>query len=411
VSQNPGRWRALPVGQQPTWPDQGEVAKVRGFLATLPALTSPQAVRELSDQLGLVHSGRAFILQAGDCAEPLGAAAVHSARLKHRLMATMAEVLADMLRVPIVKIGRIAGQFAKPRSQPTEVVDGEAIPTFRGVIVNGPRPVAAERRVDPHRMLSGYHTARLVLDELALLAAGQADAGVGGRRMWASHEALLLDYEEAFVRRDVHTGQWYLLSTELPWIGERTRQVNGGHVALLATVANPVACKLGPTATVDEVLGLCAALGANRAPGRLTLIARMGAGLVEARLPPLVRALQSAGYPVIWLCDPMHGNHVRTPSGLKTRRVADIVAELRGFVSVMADCGQWPGGVHLEVAGSDVTECLWDSEPEEQLHRDYQSLCDGRLNNAQTRYVIKELATVLGSSEMVRQPVVGGSVH
>lgn len=407
VSQVSDPWHTLPARQQPDWPSEAQAATVRNFLAELPELTSPSAARGLLAQLQLVQAGEAFVLQAGDCAEPFGTAAVASARRKYHAMRPMGAALASVLNVPVVLVGRLAGQFAKPRSHPFETVGGREIHTFRGLIVNGTGAVEAERRPDPHRMLTAYHTARLVLGELARLSGGGPApdairsvpaASPAWGTLWVSHEALLLDYEDPLVRRDPQTGKPYLLSTHMPWIGERTRQADGAHVAFLASVENPVACKIGPGASPEEVIRLCEKLDAQRTPGRLTLISRMGARLVRDRLPVLVRAVQRAGYPVIWICDPMHGNQVRTASGLKTRWVADIVAELRDFVEVMRDCGQWPAGVHLEIAGEDVTECLWDADPatEEQLHRSYHSMCDGRLSNSQASYVVERLTTFLG---------------
>jgi len=386
-------WHDLPAEQQPPWLDHAEVAKVRAFLAAQPPLVPVAAVRELSEHLARVASGEAFVLQAGDCAEPFGAAAVAGARNKVRIMRRLSAALEQALGVPVLRIGRLAGQFAKPRTTPVEVIGGKTIQAFRGLTVNGPAPAEAERRPDPLRMIAGYNTARLVLGELAV-SARLAPAEGAVDPFWVSHEALLLAYEEPLVRRDPGTGQRYLLSTHLPWIGERTRQLHGAHVAFLGAMANPVACKIGPGATEDEVLGLCAKLNPERQPGRLTLIARMGAGMVEDRLPALVRAVSAAGHPVIWMCDPMHGNQVRTSSGVKTRRVTDIVDELRAFTEIICSFGEWPGGIHLEVAGEDVTECLWGDEQEngQQFLGAYRSLCDGRLNNAQASYTVDQMA-------------------
>lgn len=397
-------WRALPAKQQPPWPDHAEVAKVRTFLASLPPLVPVPAVRALSGQLARVASGDAFVLQAGDCAEPFGAAAITGARNKVRIMRQLGAVLERALGVPVLRIGRLAGQFAKPRTTPVEVVEGRPLQSFRGLTVNGPAATEADRRPDPVRMIAGYNTARLVLGDLADAAPEAADEGVTDPA-WVSHEALLLDYEEPLVRRDPGTGQRYLLSTHLPWIGERTRQLDGAHVAFLGAMANPVACKIGPEATQEEVLGLCVKLNPGQQPGRLTLISRMGAGLVEDRLPALVRAVCSAGHPVIWMCDPMHGNQVRTDSGIKTRRVTDIADELHAFVEILRDCGEWPGGIHLEIAGEDVTECLWDDDPAtgQELHRAYHSLCDGRLNNAQASYVVDQMTEFLTEGQARRR--------
>jgi 3-deoxy-7-phosphoheptulonate synthase len=389
-------WRALPTAHQPPWPDQAEVAKVRAFLASLPPLVPIPAVRALSGQLARVASGKAFVLQAGDCAEPFGAAAVAGARNKVRIMHQLSMVLEQALGVPVLRIGRLAGQFAKPRTASVEVIGPRMMWSFRGLTVNSPTATEEARCPDPLRMIAGYNTAQRVLGELTDAATRAAFEGPADP-VWVSHEALLLDYEEPLIRRDPATGQRYLLSTHLPWIGERTRQLGGAHVAFLGAMANPVACKIGPEATEKDVLGLCAKLNPGRQPGRLTFISRMGAGLVEDRLPRLVRAVSLADHPVIWMCDPMHGNQVCTAGGLKTRRVTDIVDELRAFAKVLRDADARPGGVHLEIAGEDVTECLWGSEPaaDQELQRAYRTLCDSRLNNTQAGYVVDQLSAFL----------------
>jgi 3-deoxy-7-phosphoheptulonate synthase len=392
----PEDWRALPAAHQPPWPDHADVDKVRAFLASLRPLVPIPAVRALSGQLARVAAGDAFVLQAGDCAEPFGAAAVAGARNKIRILRQLGEALEQALGVPVVRIGRLAGQFAKPRTASVDVIGSRTMWSFRGLTINSPTATEEARRPDPLRMIAGYNTAQRVLCELAD-AASRATLDGAADPVWASHEALLLDYEEPLVRRDPATGQRYLLSTHLPWIGERTRQLGGAHVAFLGAMANPVACKIGPEATEEDVLGLCAKLNPHRQPGRLTLISRMGAGLVEDRLPPLVRAVCSAGHPVIWMCDPMHGNQVCTAGGRKTRRVTDIVDELRAFVRILPDFDEWPGGIHLEIAGEDVTECLWGDEPaaDRELQSAYSSLCDGRLNDAQASYVVDQVGAFM----------------
>jgi 3-deoxy-7-phosphoheptulonate synthase len=278
--------------------------------------------------------------------------------------------------LPVVRIGRIAGQFAKPRSSPTELVGNVELPSFRGHMVNSPEPDAEGRRPDPNRVLAGYDAARTVTSLLGW--------GGGGSRyidppMWTSHEALLLDYEIPMLRRD-RTGRMFLASTHLPWIGDRTRQLDGAHVDLLAGVANPIACKVGPATTPDELLALAERLDPHREPGRLTLIARMGADLVTERLPALVAAVRAAGHPVIWLCDPMHGNTVRTPDGLKTRYVETVVAEIERFQHVLRAEGGVAGGLHLETTPDDVTECAYDESGADRVGDKYTSYCDPRLN-------------------------------
>ncbi|WP_431781908.1 3-deoxy-7-phosphoheptulonate synthase [Streptomyces chumphonensis] len=429
-------WRHLPAEQQPEWPDASAAARVQDRLALWPALTAPADVRRLGSALVDVRAGRAFLLQAGDCAEPTGPAAVHAVRAKHEVIGALAELLSERLDLPTVTVGRIAGQHAKPRSKPVEWCEGRALPVYRGDLVNGHAPDEASRTADPARMELAYSTSRAVMNELRLLAhasAGeQALRELNGARggsaypvrtwdgslrsvlrdygqtvpgpegwtrtgLWTSHEALVLDYEQPLVRRDPHTGQQYLLSTHFPWIGDRTRQVGGAHVAFLAGIANPVACKVGPGTREEDLLRVCARIDPHRTPGRLTLISRLGAGQVRDRLPALVRAVRGAGHDVAWLCDPMHGNTVTLGNGLKTRRVADVLTEITGFFEVLGRAGVWPGGVHLEIAGEEVTECLGPGGPssEEQLTEAYRTLCDPRLSNAQAFHVIEAVADLL----------------
>ncbi|AEW97858.1 MULTISPECIES: 3-deoxy-7-phosphoheptulonate synthase class II [Streptomycetaceae] len=420
-------WRTLPAVQQPTWSDPALAARVMDHLALQPSLTAPADVRRLGAALAHVSAGRAFLVQAGDCAEPVGAAGLAAVRGKHRVIGEMAEIISSAWNAPTVTVGRIAGQYAKPRSQPQETVDGRTLPVFRGSMVNAPEPDPAARRHDPRRMLTAYHTARGVLGELHLIAhetasgqlselwAPDAEPWTGQlptrpwdgtlrsivrdygqtrrtdgtwRRtgMWTSHEALVLDYEQAFVRLDPFTGEHYLLSTHQPWIGERTRQTDGAHVAFAARIANPVGLKVGPDADPATVVELCRRLDPHRRPGRLTLITRMGAARVRDRLPRIVRAVEEAGHEVVWACDPMHGNTV-TEGGRKTRHLSAVHDEIRGFFEVLRRAGQWPGGVHLEVAGDHVTECLGDHGPKDAagLARAYRTLCDPRLNDDQAR--------------------------
>jgi 3-deoxy-7-phosphoheptulonate synthase len=334
--------------------------------------------------------------------------------------------------VPVVKLGRIAGQFAKPRSAPTEMIDGVELPSFRGHIVNDDAPIAALRIPDPDRLMAAYHQSASTLNLLrAFTTGGFADlsqvhawnqefvsTSSAGRRyeaiageidralrfmracgieleteaslhqvdFWTSHEALILGYEEALTRQDSLTNDWYDCSAHLLWIGERTRQRDGAHVEFLRGVHNPLGLKLGPTATAEEAVSLCEALNPQRIPGRLTLISRMGAQLVESALPPLITAVRDAGHPVLWVCDPMHGNTFTSDGGRKTRRFEDVVAEIRGFFAVHAQCGTWPGGVHVELTGDDVTECLGGAEEvfEDDLPLRYTTTCDPRLNARQS---------------------------
>jgi len=410
----------------------------------MPPLVFAGEARSLRDRLADVVDGKAFVLQAGDCAESFHDWNAPNLREKLKIILQMSAVLTYAASLPVVKIGRIAGQFVKPRSDPTETVGDLVLPTFRGHIVHGDEPTVEARTPDPARMLQGYHQAASTLNLLrAFTKGGFADLGQvhvwtqefvanspEGRRyeqlateiqramsfmsaigvdmrnpalhqtdIWTSHEGLLLDFEEALTRRDSLTGDWYDCSAHFLWVGERTRRPDGAHVEFLAGVHNPVGVKLGPTATPDDALGLCEALNPQRIPGRLTLIARMGAERVEERLPPLVRAVRKAGHPVVWICDPMHANTFRTASGRKTRDFGHIMAEIEGFFAVHHAEGTWPGGVHLEITGDDVTECLGggDSLSEEQLDDAYTTLCDPRLNARQSLDLTFHVAELMRS--------------
>ncbi len=380
---------SLPAAQQPDWPDPVTALAVRRRLSALPALVSADETRDLLVRMARVQRGEAFLLQAGACAEPFGRHAVRGAESDHRLIGRMADAVTSRLKLPAVTVGRVAGQFAKPRSQPVETVDGTVLPIFRGLLVNGTEPDARSRRADPFRMLAAYQTARMVLDRLHRL-----DAATGRDRVWASHEALVLDYEEPLTRFDPVTGEWFAGSTHLPWIGERTRQPDGAHVALLAAVINPVACKIGAGIRSEDLLELCERLDPDRRPGRLTLVVRLGARRIRERLPELVDVTRRSGHPVTWVCDPMHGNTVVTSGGLKTRHTKDVLDELTGFFGVLGRAGQWPGGVHLEVTGDQVTECVGPGGPdhERDVAIGYRSLCDPRLNAAQAMHVTEAVA-------------------
>jgi 3-deoxy-7-phosphoheptulonate synthase len=366
----------LPAAQQPDWGAPELVAQVRDELAGLPGLVTGHDVDALRAALAEVAAGRALVLQAGDCAEdPAESTPGHLAR-KTGLLDTLAGVLKTAARTPVVRVGRIAGQYAKPRSADTEVVGGVELPVYRGHMVNDPEPDAAARRPDPKRILHGYWAAREAVDALRPTAFEAP--------LWTSHEALLLDYEEPMLRPGPG-GRLLLSSTHWPWIGDRTRQPGGAHVAMLAAVVNPVACKVGPTTTVDELLDVVARLDPRREPGRLTLIARMGADRVATGLPPLVAAVRATGRRVVWLCDPMHGNTI-TVRGRKTRLLATVVREVELFQRAVATAGGVAGGLHLEVTPSAVTECVSDLSD----HVDaYTTFCDPRLNPAQAIAVVR----------------------
>jgi 3-deoxy-7-phosphoheptulonate synthase len=427
----PDSWRALVAAQQPPWPDADAVTAVRDRIRQLPPLVFAGEARNLLASLGEVAEGRAFLLQAGDCAESFREVSAIQIREKLKVLLQMSAVLTYGATLPVVKVGRIAGQFAKPRSAATEVVGGVELPSFRGHIVHSDEPTPDARRPDPERILQGYYQAVSTLNLLrAFTKGGFADltkvhtwnlefvsSSTEGRRyeviaseigralrfmqsigidlgaersihevdVWTSHEGLLLDYEEPLTRQDSTTGQWYDCSAHMLWIGDRTRQLDGAHVEFFSGVHNPIGVKLGPSATGEELVALCERLNPLRIPGRLTLIARLGAGHVREALPPLLRAVTEAGHPVVWSCDPMHGNTFAAPSGHKTRRFDDVMAEIEGFFSAHREVGTWPGGIHLEFTGDDVTECLGGSEGvrEEQLEHRYETLCDPRLNARQ----------------------------
>jgi len=437
----PSSWRDLPAEQQPEWPDPAALKMVLDRLAALPPLVFAGEMQSLTSHLSQVAAGEAFVLQAGDCAESFDFSA-DSIRDKLKVVLQMAVVLTYGAGLPVVKMGRIAGQFAKPRSSPTETVGGVELPSFRGHMVNDSAPNAEARVANPERMVQAYNQSASTMNLLrAFTKGGFADltkvhvwnqefvarSSEGVRYgliaseihralqfmaacgidlegestfhqvdFWTCHEALLLGYEEALTRQDSLTGAWYDCSAHLLWVGERTRRIDGAHVRFLSGVENPVAVKLGPTSTPGEVLALCDTLNPGRVPGRLTLITRLGAQKVEALLPPLVRAVQASGHPVVWVCDPMHGNTV-TASGRKTRRFDDILSEIRSFFAVHRAEGSWPGGVHVELTGEDVTECLGGSEAvlDDHLSDNYTTMCDPRLNARQSIELAFDVAEML----------------
>lgn len=369
--------RSLPALQQPDWGDQPEVEEVRGDLAARPALVMSEDVRNLRGLLARAATGEVQIVQSGDCAEDPDECTPGYVARKSGLLDALAGVMRMATHKPVLRVGRMAGQFGKPRSKPTETIDGVELPVYRGHMVNSPEPDPDLRRPDPRRMLTCYDAAQRALRYLGW--SGDERARRVGPPVWTSHEALLLDYEISLVRPGAE-GHLLLASTHWPWIGERTRQVDGAHVALLAQVVNPVACKVGPSMEPDELLALCARLDPAREPGRLTLIARMGARAVADALPALVTAVREAGHPVIWLTDPMHGNTVSTPGGFKTRLVETVMHEVAEFQRAVYGAGGVAGGLHLETTPDDVTECAPDEEALARVGDKYTSFCDPRLN-------------------------------
>ena len=370
--------------QQPAWDDERLVERVRAVLASSTPLVRAEDARLLRLLLARVAAGEAYVVQAGDCAEDPAETTPRHVQRKCAVLDLLAGTMRLAAHKPVLRVGRIAGQFAKPRSRSMERIGGVDLPVYRGHMVNGPEPDPESRRPDPLRILTGYLAAREIMAQLGWCGdtAGRATASLEAP-VWTSHEALLLDYELPMVRTLADGLRW-LASTHWPWIGERTRQLDGPHVALLAEVANPIACKVGPTATPDEISALCERLDPLREPGRLTLIARMGANLVADRLPPLVEAVRSAGHPAIWLCDPMHGNTAVQPDGSKVRLMDVMAREVAAFRQVLAHSGGVAGGLHLETTPDDVNECVASgSEPGART-----SLCDPRLNPRQAASIV-----------------------
>ncbi|MES4890693.1 3-deoxy-7-phosphoheptulonate synthase [Streptomyces sp. NPDC096012] len=364
--------------QQPQWEDARPVERVRDALGTCPPLVTADSAEQLRELLADVAAGRAHLVQAGDCAEDPAESTPRHVRSKTQLLDLLAETVGAVTGKPVLRIGRIAGQFAKPRSKPLEQVDGVTLPVFRGHMVNGPEPEPDQRRADPGRILTCYRAAQDVVRELASVNEGRPAA----EQVWTSHEALLLDYELPMLRR-ASDGTEYLGSAHLPWIGERTRQPDGAHVRLLAGITNPVACKIGPGTTAEDVTAVADRLDPHRRPGRLVLVARMGTGFVSSRLPALVAAVRAAGHPAIWLCDPMHGNTITSPTGHKTRLVDAMLAEIQGFGAVLAEAGGVNGGLHLETTPDDVTECAADVSELGSVGDRHTTFCDPRLNPRQ----------------------------
>jgi 3-deoxy-7-phosphoheptulonate synthase len=429
---SPDGWRAFPADQQPDWPDPDGLEAVVKTLRGLPPLVFAGEARRLTVRLGEAASGRAFVLQAGDCAESFAEFSADAIRDKLKVILQMAVILTYGAGVPVVKLGRMAGQFGKPRSSPTERVGDLELPSFRGHMVNDDAPVPELRVPDPDRLVAAYHQSAATLNLVrAFTTGGFADlsqvhawnqefvaSSTAGRRyeaiareidralrfmracgieleaeatlhqvdFFTSHDALVLPYEEALTRQDSISGDWYDCSAHLLWIGERTRRLDGAHVEFFRGVHNPLGVKIGPEVGQDEVVALCAALDPDRVPGRLTLITRMGAERITDRLPPLLRAVERAGHPVLWVCDPMHGNTFTSEGGRKTRHFEKVLDEIKGFFDVHRAEGTWPGGVHLELTGDHVTECLGGAEEvmEDDLPLRYTTTCDPRLNARQS---------------------------
>ena len=421
-------WRTLPIKQQPEWYDRDAVAAVSAEIATLPPLVFAGEVDLLRERLARAAAGKAFLLQGGDCAETFAGATAEQIRNRIKTVLQMAVVLTYGASMPVVKMGRMAGQFAKPRSSDTETRGDVTLPAYRGDIVNGFDFTEASRQPDPARLLKGYHTAastinliraftqggfadlrevhswnkgfaqnpanqqyeRLATDidrAIKFMEAAGADFDELRRvEFYTGHEGLLMDYERPMTRIDSRTGTPYNTSAHFVWIGERTRDLDGAHVDYFSKIRNPIGVKLGPGTSTDTALELIDKLDPQREPGRLTFITRMGAGKIRDALPPLLEAVKDSGATPLWVTDPMHGNGITTPTGYKTRRFDDVVDEVRGFFDAHRAVGTFPGGIHVELTGDDVTECLGGSEhiDEATLATRYESLCDPRLNHMQS---------------------------
>ncbi|WP_179100217.1 class II 3-deoxy-7-phosphoheptulonate synthase [Leifsonia sp. ALI-44-B] len=421
-------WRELEIKQQPQWPDAEAVQKASAQIAAFPPLVFAGEVDLLRERLGRAAAGGAFLLQGGDCAETFAGATADQIRNRVKTILQMAVVLTYGASMPVIKMGRMAGQFAKPRSSDTETRGGVTLPAYRGDIVNGYDFTPESRRADPQRLVEGYHMAASTLNLIrAFTQGGFADlrevhswnkgfasnpanqmyeqlakdidkaikfmeaAGADFDELkrvefYTAHEGLLMDYERPMTRIDSRTGTPYNTSAHFIWIGERTRDLDGAHVDFLSRVRNPIGVKLGPSTTPETMTALIEKLDPNREPGRLTFITRMGAGKIRDALPPLLEAIKKTDATPLWVTDPMHGNGLTTPTGYKTRRFDDVVDEVKGFFEAHRAAGTHPGGIHVELTGDDVTECLGGSEhiDEASLATRYESLCDPRLNHMQS---------------------------
>ncbi len=449
----PESWTAHEARQLPTYPDADALARATTTLSSFPPLVFAGEARDLTDELAKVADGRAFLLQGGDCAESFAEFHPNNIRDTFRVILQMAVVLTFASKLPTVKLGRMAGQFAKPRSTDTETQDGVELPSYRGDIVNDITFDAIGRAPDPQRMIQSYNQSAATLNLLRAFAAGgyanlhQVHAwthdfmgrspwtrqyrdvadrigealdfmnacGINpdtvpqlkGTQFYTSHEALLLPYEQALTRQDSLTGGWYDTSAHFLWIGDRTRFENSAHVEFLRGIGNPLGMKVGPSLTPDVLLRLLDTLNPGRVPGRMTLITRYGHDKIEAALPALVRAVMREGHPVVWSCDPMHGNVVKAANGYKTRPFERILAEVRGFFAVHRAEGSFGGGIHVEMTGQNVTECTGGAVDvtEIDLADRYHTHCDPRLNAAQSLELAFTLAEMLNAELNDRRKV------
>lgn len=421
--------RSRPAAQQPQWPDARVLENVVGELKTLPPLVFAGECDNLKTLIAEAAEGKAFMLQGGDCAETFSGATADSIRNRIKTILQMAAVLQYGASLPVIKVGRMAGQFAKPRSKDTETRGSVTLPAYRGDAVNDLEFTEQSRTPDPHRLVKVYHTSAATLNlvraftqggfadirrvhewnkgfikdskigpryeamanEIGRALAFTASAGVDPEKFktvdfYSSHEALILEYEKALTRIDSRTGDAYDVSAHFLWVGERTRQPDGAHLDFAAKIKNPIGVKIGPKTSPQEVLDLIARLNPTQEPGRLTFITRMGASQIRTVLPPIVKAVTESGAKVLWVCDPMHGNTYEAPSGYKTRKFDDVMDEVRGFFEVHKALGTHPGGIHIELTGDDVTECVGGGEEisYDDLATRYETACDPRLNHTQS---------------------------
>ncbi|CAB4850055.1 unannotated protein [freshwater metagenome] len=433
-------WPSLPAAQQPVWPDSAALDAAIEELRALPPLVFAGECDNLTDRLAAAARGQAFVLMGGDCAETFDTATADAIRGKLKTVLQMAIVLTYGASLPVVKIGRMAGQYFKPRSKATEVRDGIEVTSYFGDGVNKLEFDAVGRVPDPRRLIRSYNTASATLNlvraftqggyadlrqvhawnqdfvaetpagdryeqvageidrALSFMAACGADPDEFKRtEFFAGHESLVLDYEKALTRIDSRTGNLYDVSGHFVWIGERTRQFDGAHVDFASRIKNPIGVKLGPTTTPEQAVELAERLNPDRIPGRLTFITRMGAGVVRDKLPAIVERVTASGHPVVWICDPMHGNTREAASGHKTRSYSDIADEVLGFFEVHKKLGTVPGGIHIELTGDDVTECVGGTEgvTEDQLGDRYETACDPRLNRVQSLELAFDVADLL----------------
>jgi len=427
----PSSWRNYPILQQPMYPDSQALRKVEQQLAALPPLVFAGEIDQLHSDLGKVAQGKAFLLQGGDCAESFLEFGADKIRDTFKVLMQMAIIMTFSASCPVVKVGRIAGQFAKPRSSDTETCEGIELPSYRGDIVNDIAFTETAREASPERLIDAYHQATATLNLLRAFAQGgfadlhqvhvwnqnfvtssplsnkyqhladQIDqslrfmeaCGITAKNtpqlhetsLYTSHEALLLSYEEALTRQDSLSGDWYDCSAHMLWVGDRTRQPDHAHIEFLRGIKNPMGIKIGPSTQVSELETLLERLNPNNQAGRITLITRMGANKITAHLPDLVRAVKHSGHQVIWSSDPMHGNTIKASTGYKTRRVDDILKEIKGFFEVHKAEGTYAGGVHFEMTGQNVTECIGGAYmiSEQDLADRYHTHCDPRLNGEQ----------------------------